>query len=432
MAKSPLILAALATDAAPTLNFNSVKPIGNPDGLFESALLTESSTGLHYTIKMPRNKVAGLALDTELAVIRSFTEERRARLPFEITKLIGSTTDVDGLRAMVFSFVYGEPIDLGSTSADDPLTESIGKALAAIHNLPSEIVENAGLPSYSVQDSIRIRVAELDKARETGRLPRILNDRWEQAFEDVSLFRYQPCVIHNDLMGESMLELDGQVSGVLHWTGLRIGDPAEDFAWILGSENYDAAYSVLLAYQSDRPAADPNIKQRATLYSELQIVRWLMFSLKNNDDENVNAALEMLMALAQEVEDGRAPSLSTVPLTQQAPAATSQPENVWGEDSRGSFVTSNPLPTTDTGSFEMPIISEGAFAVEEAEEAVTNATRPIAIVTPEADDLSDSQVVNDSPIDEIASVEVAIDESDSSSYDERQDQTKPAKDDELF
>lgn len=432
MAKSPLILAALANDAAPKLKFSSVKPIGTAEGLFDTALLTSDEDGTHYTIKMPRSKVAGLALDTELSVIRAFNDQIRARLPFDVTKLIGSTFDADGVRAMVFSFVYGNQIDLTILPADHPLNESLGKSLAAIHNLPLELVENAGLPSFNPQASIRLRVAELDKARETGRIPSILNDRWEKAFEDVSIFKYQPTVIHSELNGQNVLELDGEVAGVLDWTGLRIGDPAEDFGWIFGSQNFEAAYSILLAYQQARPGADPNIKQRATLYSELEIVRWLMYNIKHNEEIAVNQALEMLADLAAEVEAGHAPALTSTPIG--SPAATEiQAGYSIDVDSSSievpGFAVDAPLP--------MPTISEGAFAIEEAEEAVSTATRPIDVVhesdSGEAlvDDLADSQIVNDSPIDEILSAEVAV-EAETGDYDERKDETKPAKDDELF
>ena len=58
MGKSPLILAALAKDAVPALDFVQVTPLsGDSVGFFDSALLT-ASTGAHYVMKMARGQQA--------------------------------------------------------------------------------------------------------------------------------------------------------------------------------------------------------------------------------------------------------------------------------------------------------------------------------------------------------------------------------------
>jgi macrolide phosphotransferase len=64
MGMSPLILAALAKDAVPALDFVQVAPLEQRgDGFFDSACLT-GSNGSHYVIKMARGQQAGLVMDT--------------------------------------------------------------------------------------------------------------------------------------------------------------------------------------------------------------------------------------------------------------------------------------------------------------------------------------------------------------------------------
>ena len=314
MGRSPLILAALAKDAVPALDFVQVLPLGGEnDGNFDSVLLTATS-GEHYVVRMANGRAHQIHLDTELVGLRAISAVRN-RLPFEITKLVGQTTDARGNRAFLFTYVYGQPIDLSVLGSDDPLGASVGKAIAALHNLPTSVVEDSGLPVYSPQDVVRQRVAELDRAAQTGRVPAVLLNRWEEALEDVNLWRFNPTVIHGELNSHSLVGLNGSVSGVLAWSTLKVGDPAEDFGWALDSASSDLGYNMLLAYSQERnQPVDENIRQRASFYIELNVARWLLHGVATNDQATIDDAEGILMSMAAEVENGSVPDLTPKPL----------------------------------------------------------------------------------------------------------------------
>ena len=318
MGRSPLILAALAKAAVPALNFSQVKPQSfNNDGHYDTALLT-ATNGDHYVLKMPTSAKFALDLDTEMVAIRAIGNELRAKLPFGIPKQIGETKDSRGNRAILLSYVYGDPIDLTRLHATDLVLTSLAGALAAIHELPISVVENSGLPSYTATEVIHENVARLDRAADTGLIPARLLERWEEALEDVNLFRFNPCVIHGDFVGETVLTLDGSVSGVLGWRSLRVSDPAQDLSWIVGAGNQDAAYTVLVEYARLRGvAADENLKQRAALYSELNVADWLVYGLAANDQDVVDSALGQLQQYVADVEQGAAEDLVPRPLGQK-------------------------------------------------------------------------------------------------------------------
>jgi hypothetical protein len=244
----------------------------------------------------------------------------RNRLPFEITKVVGQTTDARGNRAILFTYVYGQPIDLSILGSDDPLGLSVGKAIAAIHNLPTAVIEDAGLPVYSPQEVLQQRVAELDRAAQTGRVPAVLLNRWEAALEDVNLWRFNPTVIHGELNSNTLVGLNGSVSGMLTWSTLKVGDPAEDFGWALDSASSDLGYNLLLAYSQDRnQPVDDNIRQRASFYSEFNLARWLLHGVALNDQETIDEAEGILMSMAAEVENGSVAELAPKPLGVAAP-----------------------------------------------------------------------------------------------------------------
>ena len=314
MARSPLILAALAKDAVPQFDFAQVKHLdGGTSGAFDAALLTAKS-GEHFVVRMANSASAGTELEAEIRAIRSFTPVIRLNLPFEVSQLIGDTQDSDGQRAMVFNFVYGNSIEISQVEPISDLTLSIATAIATIHKLPAEVVQNAGFPELDPASNLKYRVSELDRAAQTGKVPPVLLQRWESALEDVSLFRYQPTVIHGSLNGHSMLELDGKVSGVLHWSGLRIADPAEDISWILGGGSPELSRNLMARYYEARPGADSNIWPRALLYSELELTRWLLHGYSTGNQEIIEDAVGMLLVLTEEVETGKAERLHAAPL----------------------------------------------------------------------------------------------------------------------
>lgn len=315
MAKSPLILAALAKDAVRHLDFVQVKSLNaGADGAFDTALLT-ATTGEHYVVRIANTQSAGTEQEVELQALRALGASGREALPFKITNLIGETKDDKGARALIFDFVYGSPINVGAVSGESELARNIGLAIAAIHKLPLTVVENAHLPEFQPEDILRARTAELDRFAATGKVPPALLSRWEAVLEDATLFRFQPTVVHGALNGDTVLEEDGRtVAGVLAWSSLKISDPAEDLAWILGSENDPFADAVLAAYVANRPGVDNSVRQRAVLYSEFERARWLMHGVNKGDQSIIDDAVEMLTTLAEDVEAGVIGRLTAAPI----------------------------------------------------------------------------------------------------------------------
>lgn len=325
MAKSPLILAALAKDAVAELNFNDAKKLTTGvSGAFDSAILT-TVDGEHLVVKVPLSAAAGTEQEVELRALKAL-DEVRSSLPFAITSLVGETRDDKGARVFVFKFMYGNPIDVTTIAPEGHLAESVGKALAAIHNIPVSTVEDAHLPSFDAASLVRARIAELDRAAATGKIPTALLQRWQDALEDAELFRYLPTVVHGALSSETVLEQDHEVSSVLAWSGLKISDPAEDFAWIFGANAIELNDAVMLAYSIERRLSDQTIRQRATLYSELEMARWMLHGVTKGDAEIIDDAASMLEELAAEVSEG-----IVRPLISSAAAAVAL-ENLVQED----------------------------------------------------------------------------------------------------
>ena len=318
MASSPLILAALAKSILPSAKFKQARLIPSEGrGPVNSALLTDAD-GIQYVVRESRNAKGNLELATETQAVRAV--KGAGTLPFNVPNLVAESTGPNGNTLQVLEFVYGSNVNFDSLRETSPIIRSIGAALASIHSLSKDAINQAGMPTYSAADVRESRLSELDRAASTGRIPATLLQRWESALEDLDLFRFQPTVIHGNFVGANVLELGEEISGVLGWSNLEIGDPASDFIGFAAKHDTDLFDAVKFAYFEHRDDVDANLAQRATLYSELVVASYLVSCISTNNQEEAEWAVSELESIAATVEDGSARSLNTISFTSALPA----------------------------------------------------------------------------------------------------------------
>jgi macrolide phosphotransferase len=297
MARSHLTLAALATSAVPGLDIVETSAFGGDGGDFDCALLT-GRDGKHWLVRVPRNERAESEQSADLVALRALSAGVRTRLHFAVSAFAGQTP-INGTRAIVYEFVYGMKVPLGSI--DVAKASSIGRAVAAIHSLPTSFVADSGLPVLSAVECLRACVTIIDRAAATGLVPAALLSRWESATEETRLWQFQPTVINGDLGAESLLFAGGEVTGVLGWQELRVGDPARDLSWLLAARDEAVPEVAIDAYNEVRGGADRQVRQRAMLYSELELAKWLLHGTELRNQDIVDDAVNLLAALTDTV-----------------------------------------------------------------------------------------------------------------------------------
>ena len=321
--RKPIELAAVATAAVPGLTPTAVSSAPDDPADFDSALLQDTE-GKRWRVRSPRHAEASARLETEFLVLRAFTPGIRAELPFLMPTVAG-TVRQGTLSTFVYSHLSGATRsveDLSDGSA--ALAKEVGAALAAIHDLPHSLVSNADLPSYTPNEFRQRRLNELDQAATTGKIPPLLLRRWEHALEDVSLWRFNPSVVHGDLHEDNLLVDGERVTAVTGWTDLRIGDPADDMAWLVASNDQDFVDTVISHYSSSRrEAPDAHLLRRAALSAEFALAQYLVKGLAAGNQDMTDEAESMLAVLAEDVAEHGGQPISVEPLPQ--PAVTVQP-----------------------------------------------------------------------------------------------------------
>lgn len=375
-------LAAMASAAVPGLAPAGVS--GAPDDAadFTSAVVIDDA-GKQWRVRSPRHPEASMRLETELLVLRSFSPGIRAELPFQVPSVAG-TVQQGELRTFVYNHVPGATLELETLVAEGGrVPTEIGRAMAGIHDLPQAMVDRADLPSYTADEFRQRRLNELDQAATTGKIPPALLRRWEHALEDVTLWKFNPSVVHGDLHEDNLVIWDGAVSAVTGWTDLRIGDPADDFAWLIAVHEQSFADVVLESYNKYRKEpVDPHLMRRAALAAEFALAQWLVRGVAAEDAAMIAEAEEMLQELESDIREHGGQEISSEKLP--VPAAPAGPPSAAFESERaGTQSTERPAAA--------PRISERVTAEPIVPAAPSDKPAAVARPVDDADTMPDDK-----------------------------------------
>lgn len=309
MARPPLTLAALATAAVPGLEVQAARlHTRRSHGAYDAVLL-RTAEARHLLIRAPRSQASESEQSADLIALRALTPGIRSRLPFEIPVFVGQAP-IDGTRAVVTEFVPGAVRSADELTEPERLAESVGLAIAAIHALPSGFIADAGLPRQSAEEARDAVLALIGRAADTGRLPAALLRRWEEATDDSALWRFKPTVVNGSLTADSILVDGERVTGVIGWSALSQSDPARDLHWLLTSRGASAERALEAYVTAREGGADAHLPQRALLYGELELARWLLHGVEARDDAIIADAVALLDGLVSSVHDRSSEPLS--------------------------------------------------------------------------------------------------------------------------
>lgn len=381
----------MATAAVPGLTPTAVSSAPDDPADFDSAFLVDSE-GKRWRVRSPRHAEASARLETEFLVLRAFVPGIRAELPFLMPTVAG-TVRQGPLSTFVYSHLAGSTRSVEDLGAASPaVAREIGAALAAIHDLPHSLVSNADLPSYTPNEFRQRRLNELDQAATTGKIPPLLLRRWEHALEDVSLWRFNPCVVHGDLHEDNLMVDGDRVTAVTGWTDLRIGDPADDMAWLVASNDQDFVDAVLEHYSSSRrDVPDTHLLRRAALSAEFALAQYLVKGLAAGNQDMIDEAESMLAVLAEDVAEHGGQPISVEPLP--APAPAPDPGQAAGPDNV-------PAPAVSKVTLLAPDSVSGLGAVSPSSAMPAVQVAPIPVDAPDTDGAADGALENDSAVED--------------------------------
>ena len=141
----------------------------------------------------------------------------------------------------------------------------------------------------------------IDRVEATRRTPKALLARWRRAIAADELWRFESAVVLGGAGAASFLfdDVDGvpQVTGLLEWHGLSVGDPAGDLQWLASAPAAaDDVYAAYVAHSGRAP--DARTRERARLYAELEFAKWLIHGHESGRQDVIDDAVALLESLA--------------------------------------------------------------------------------------------------------------------------------------
>lgn len=353
MSPNPLTLAALATTAVPGLDVVGATEDGSDE--HRSVIAARLADGSTVQVVLPRSVAALESTTAHAAALGALTLATRSRLPFDVPELLG-TTPAGKSTLFVLTRLAGSPMRLDDISpARLGLASSVGRAIAAMHELPTSVAADAGLPHESAQ-SLRARLLDtFDRAAATGAVPAALLQRWESALGDDQLWQFKPTLVHGDLQAPAFRVDGAEVVGLDGWHALAIGDPARDLAFLLGSDQFGSVDEAFDAHAAARGIGDRQVRQRAMLHAELEIAKWLLHGVDRDDAAIVDDAKGMLAGLVARVDAD--PDASIAPQHLETMDLTGVQAYL------GESNPSSEIPDHAAGMVENPVARRSADAV---------------------------------------------------------------------
>jgi aminoglycoside phosphotransferase (APT) family kinase protein len=263
----------------------------------------EDATGRAWIIRVPLHDAAEAGQEAELALLGALAgASSGGALPFEVPRPRGTARMDGGGLAIVYSRLPGVPLVMELMPAGPGIAESLGRAIAAFHQLPPGVVTGAGLPALSPTAYRHRLKSEVDDAVRTGHVSRRLEDRWYGQLEQDAWWVFTPVPIHGDMAAEHLMQHSNRISAMTDFASVQVSDPAEDLAQILAPLPPDLAGTIVGAYRARRlELEDEHLEDRAAFLGEIAIIRWLQHGLALDDQVIVSDAREMLADLDRAV-----------------------------------------------------------------------------------------------------------------------------------
>lgn len=177
------------------------------------------------------------------------------------------------------------------------VAESLSENLRRINEIPEDVFGDSG--NGRGEKWIKAFKGMLDEYRKScvSRFPLYLHNEvrlfLDSTFMSIRQDSFKEVPIHGDFGGWNILysRKDGQISGILDWGGMMIGDPAYDISELNVSFGPDFAKEVArLTYMND-----PNINERAIIYASLSGFLDISYGIRLNNESLIASGIRAIL-----------------------------------------------------------------------------------------------------------------------------------------
>ena len=187
------------------------------------------------------------------------------------------------------------------------LAPVLGDFLSFLHSFPVSTAAQLSVPEYAshvlIGEVMAEALSDLHLVRQVD--PDAPEAKWrsflEAGVEADERGAQRPTFVHGDLAAEHVLvdPATHQVTGIIDWSEISIGDPAIDFAGMFHWGGLDFVNAVLSHY---RHHADAGLRDRARLFAVGRGIGDIVFGLEMHRPEYIDAGVRALRLCLSSLE----------------------------------------------------------------------------------------------------------------------------------
>jgi hypothetical protein len=300
-------MVAIATSLMPEKQFVSYQEIDDLDEDVHATLITDENEE-KYLLRAPGSaqNIAKFTAETEITkALDAKIAQNKIQLHFSLPKIVASNQNMTVVKPYT-----GRAFTPSALSENQVL--SLAKALARVHSMPFSVIQQTDLPEFTNQETQKMLINTLDEAALLGKIPSSLLERFEEFLNNEVFWSYDSTVIHGNFRPNFVLFSNEEVTQILSWSGLQIGDSAYDLAGITPALTvancsvFFEAYHKLRSKLNKNLRFDPNLEKRAEFYSQFELVQKLLTASSAKDHDLMNDLSKELVALAEKIRLGEA------------------------------------------------------------------------------------------------------------------------------
>lgn len=238
-------------------------------------------TGDGWVVRFPRRAEMAELFEPEQRVHRLVSRFLPETIRVPHVELRGKPVEWFPYEIAAHRYIAGIPIDDVEERFVPNMASEIGTALAALHGIPEQSARAAGVtegdpaPENSA-DWFRRGLSAAARFNDGDPIiDRAVSWASEASALDVE-FSEPLRLIHQDLSPEHVLAdpHTGQITGILDWTDVMLGDAARDFVFLVGWRGWSFVEDVLAHYSP----VDAGFRDRLRFMSQLLTPVWLGYA----------------------------------------------------------------------------------------------------------------------------------------------------------
>lgn len=178
------------------------------------------------------------------------------------------------------------------------LTGSLAQFLIELHTVDIKEASARGLHTLTVDQERTKTLNEICLVKQHIKIGEKPEQRWKAWLDDDGYWPEFLSVVHGDLYaGHVLAKPNGEITGVIDWSEVKIGDPSIDFAGHVNAFGTEGLGELITCYQQKGGRIWSRMAQHCVERSSIAPLKYAVFAIENDSEQHIEAARQQIAAL---------------------------------------------------------------------------------------------------------------------------------------